>query len=187
MSDLFVDNIKHQSSQGSGTITLGASGETIALASGAQVSGFTGQNYPAFEAKLSGDQTLTVDAEQLITFNAENLDTDSSFNTGTYTFQPTVAGKYFVYAQARFTHGGDDLGLIYIYLADQTDTVIALSQSEDRLAGYVEIRTLNFSKIVDMNGSTSTLRVGAFAEQLGAGAITVRSSGTLFGAFRIGA
>jgi hypothetical protein len=29
MSDLFVDNIKHQSSQGSGTITLGASGETI--------------------------------------------------------------------------------------------------------------------------------------------------------------
>ena len=35
MSDLFVDNIKHQSSQGSGTITLGASGETIALASGA--------------------------------------------------------------------------------------------------------------------------------------------------------
>ena len=29
MSDLFVDNIKHQSSQGSGTITIGASGETI--------------------------------------------------------------------------------------------------------------------------------------------------------------
>jgi hypothetical protein len=39
MSDIFVDNIKHQSSQGSGTITLGASGETIALASGASVTG----------------------------------------------------------------------------------------------------------------------------------------------------
>jgi len=37
MSDLFVDNIKHQSAQGSGTITLGASGETIALASGASI------------------------------------------------------------------------------------------------------------------------------------------------------
>jgi len=36
MSDLFVDNIKHQSSQGSGTITIGASGETIQAASGAQ-------------------------------------------------------------------------------------------------------------------------------------------------------
>ena len=39
MGTLFVDNLKHQSSQGSGTITLGASGETIALASGASVTG----------------------------------------------------------------------------------------------------------------------------------------------------
>jgi len=34
MGTLFVDNIKHQSSQGSGTITVGASGETVAPASG---------------------------------------------------------------------------------------------------------------------------------------------------------
>ena len=34
MSDLFVDNIKHQSSQGSGTITLGASGETVNVPTG---------------------------------------------------------------------------------------------------------------------------------------------------------
>ena len=34
MSEIFVDNIKHQSSQGSGTITLGASGETISIPSG---------------------------------------------------------------------------------------------------------------------------------------------------------
>jgi len=39
MGTVFVDNIKHQSSQGSGTITIGASGETIALASGASVTG----------------------------------------------------------------------------------------------------------------------------------------------------
>jgi len=37
MSKLFVDEIVHQSSQGSGTITLGASGETVAMASGASV------------------------------------------------------------------------------------------------------------------------------------------------------
>ena len=35
MGTLFVDNLKHQSSQGSGTITIGASGETIKAASGA--------------------------------------------------------------------------------------------------------------------------------------------------------
>ena len=37
MGTLFVDNIKHESAQGSGTITLGASGETVAMASGASV------------------------------------------------------------------------------------------------------------------------------------------------------
>jgi hypothetical protein len=39
MGTLFVDNIKQQSSQGSGTITIGASGETVALGSGVTPSG----------------------------------------------------------------------------------------------------------------------------------------------------
>ena len=39
MGTLFVDNLKHQSSQGSGTITIGASGETVALGSGVTPSG----------------------------------------------------------------------------------------------------------------------------------------------------
>jgi len=38
MSKLFVDEIVHQSSQGSGTITIGASGETVAVASGSNFS-----------------------------------------------------------------------------------------------------------------------------------------------------
>jgi hypothetical protein len=45
---------------------------------------------------------------------------------------------------------------------------------------------LNFSKIIDMNGSTNTLKMTAFAEQLGVGAITLRTIATLFGAYRIG-
>ena len=61
MSKLFVDEIVHQSSQGSGTITLGASGETITTASGAKFSGITGQNYPAFEADLTADQSSVGD------------------------------------------------------------------------------------------------------------------------------
>jgi hypothetical protein len=46
MSKLFVDEIVHQSSQGSGTITIGASGESVTVPNGS----LTGQNYPAFEA-----------------------------------------------------------------------------------------------------------------------------------------
>lgn len=42
MGTIYVDEIKHQSAQGSGTITLGASGETVAIAAGATASGFGG-------------------------------------------------------------------------------------------------------------------------------------------------
>jgi len=38
MGTIFVDEIKHQSAQGSGTITIGASGETVAVASGSNFS-----------------------------------------------------------------------------------------------------------------------------------------------------
>ena len=61
MSDLFVDNIKHQSSQGSGTITLGASGETIALASGA-TAGF-GKIAQVIQSTNSTSQTFSTLAD----------------------------------------------------------------------------------------------------------------------------
>jgi hypothetical protein len=49
MSKLFVDEIVHQSSQGSGTITIGASGESVTVPNGS----LTGQNYPAFSVYAS--------------------------------------------------------------------------------------------------------------------------------------
>ena len=66
-------------SSGSGTITLGQSGETLALGSGV-TSKF---NQPAF-TKISVDE--------------EVFDTDNCYDNSTnYRFTPTVAGKYFVY------------------------------------------------------------------------------------------
>ena len=99
MSKLFVDEIVHQSSQGSGTITLGASGETVALAAGATQSGFGGTNTPAFEATLSGgNQTISDNVQTKVQFNNEVFDTDGKYDNSTnYRFTPGVAGKYFVY------------------------------------------------------------------------------------------
>ena len=101
MSDLFVDNIKHQSSQGSGTITIGASGETISIPSGATLTvpngGLTGQNYPAFEARLDNNQTISNATTTIVIFDTEVFDTDSCYdNTTNYRFTPTVAGYYAV-------------------------------------------------------------------------------------------
>ena len=97
MGTLFVDNIKQQSSQGSGTITIGASGETVALASGVVQSNL---NYPAFEAYVSSSQNLSDAAETKVQFDTERFDTNSMYDASTnYRWTPTVAGKYVVYTQ----------------------------------------------------------------------------------------
>ena len=105
MSDLFVDNIKHQSSQGSGTITLGASGETIALASGASQN--FANNTPSFLAYKTSNQTMSNTTLTKITFDAEQLDSDSKYDTSNSRFTPTEAGYYFIGSIWRYDTGTD--------------------------------------------------------------------------------
>jgi len=116
MSKLFVDEIVHQSSQGSGTITLGASGETISIPSGATLTvpngGLTGQNYPAFEATINGTQFINDSTQTKIQFDTEIFDTDSAYDATTnYRFTPQVAGKYFVYSSISSARNGSDNGV----------------------------------------------------------------------------
>jgi hypothetical protein len=93
MSKLFVDEIVHQSSQGSGTITIGASGESVTVPNGS----LTGQNYPAFSVYASADLAVTTSVLTKVQMNTEILDTDSKFdNVTNYRFTPTIAGKYFI-------------------------------------------------------------------------------------------
>ena len=94
MSDLFVDNIKHQSSQGSGTITLGASGETVALASGASQT--MAVNTPAFSlVQTNTGTTLTQNTYTKVVWDTEKFDTDSAVSSGRFTVPSGQAGKYF--------------------------------------------------------------------------------------------
>lgn len=101
MGTLFVDNIKHESAQGSGTITLGASGEKVDLGTG--VSGGTLTNRPAFYATKSATQSIANNTTVVITFDGTDFDTDNAFNTTDSTFVvPTgKAGKYYLRGQAR--------------------------------------------------------------------------------------
>ena len=53
---------------------------------------------PAFEARLSSDQTISDDTLTKINLNEEVFDTDNAYDNSTnYRFTPQVAGKYFVY------------------------------------------------------------------------------------------
>jgi|TARA_E500000318_G_scaffold97062_1_gene97734 hypothetical protein len=97
---LKVSNI--QTSSGSGTITLGQSGETIALGSGATATGFGSDSTPAFRATMSADQSISNESFTKGAFNTETWDTDSAYDTSNYRFTVPSgeAGKYCFVSQA---------------------------------------------------------------------------------------
>ena len=106
MSEIQVNKISPQSGT---SITLGDSGDTFTIPSGATITnngtqtGFGGDNKPAFEAYLSSTTSnISNDTDTKIIFNSEVFDSDSKFDTSNGRFTPTVAGKYFFYGSVQF-------------------------------------------------------------------------------------
>ena len=83
MSTLKVDTILKRT--GTGTITLGQSGDTIALGSGASQTGFGGTNTPQFHAYLSSSQTLSNSVLTKISIDTEVFDSDNDFTSNKWT------------------------------------------------------------------------------------------------------
>ena len=97
MGTLKTTNI--QTITGSGTLTLGTSGETITVPNGA----FSGQNYPGFMVNLSSNQTVSTGTWTKLNFSDAVLNEGSDFDTSTnYRFTVSKAGKYvFVFQSYR--------------------------------------------------------------------------------------
>ena len=65
-----------------------------------------GNNTPAFQAYLSGNQTIAYDSSTKVTFDTEDFDTDSAYDNTTnyrFTVPSGEGGKYYVYFR---TSGG---------------------------------------------------------------------------------
>ncbi len=62
-----------------------------------------GENTPAFLAYSNSDQTVSTDTQTVLSLNLEVFDTDGKYDTSTYKFTPTVAGKYFLFGQVRLS------------------------------------------------------------------------------------
>jgi len=88
------------------TLTVGASGDTITIPSGATITnngtqtGFGGTNTPAASAYMGATQTVSDNTSTKIQYNTELYDTASAFDTSNYKFvvPSGQAGKYFIYA-----------------------------------------------------------------------------------------
>ena len=104
---LKVSNI--ETSSGSGTITLGQSGETISVPSGATINlsnatqtGVGDDNKPAFRATMSADQDgNSSEANVKVAFNTETFDEGSCYDHSSnyrFTVPSGEGGKYLIIA-----------------------------------------------------------------------------------------
>ena len=112
MGTLKTTNI--QTITGSGTLTLGTSGETVSFGSGV-----TGLNYPAFEAYKTSNQTLTDNTLTKVQIETESFDTDNCYDNSTnyrFTVPSGEGGKYlFTYAGGTETLSSSTISQVRIY------------------------------------------------------------------------
>jgi len=120
MSTLKVDTILKRT--GTGTITVGQSGDTITIPSGATLNAAGTNtleginNTPAFLASMTSNQTISNNTSTVVACNNEVLDSNGCYDTSTYKFTPTVAGYYFLSGSGRFDGtGGDNEYRMHIY------------------------------------------------------------------------
>ena len=179
MGTLKTTNI--QTITGSGTLTLGTSGETLALGSGVT----SNLLYPAFEARLSADTNISNATYTTVNIDTEYFDTDSAFDTSTYRFTPQVAGKYFVYGSIRFQCSNSNNINNLVVRIDKNgggyrNTNFDPNSNENIFNGFVQAT-------VDLNGSTDYVTlVGYLSVTTGTPRFDSGTASTYFGAYRIG-
>jgi hypothetical protein len=196
-SILKVDTIQDQSgnniiNENADTITIGASGDTVTIPSGASMTvpngGLSGQNYPAFEAYGSAEQTGVADNTWTkLTLNTEVFDTNSMYDVATYRFTPTIAGKYNVYGQVGIysnTNYQLQIPNISIY---KNGSNYKYSANNEGNTNYPNERTLNITAVLEMNGSSDYVELYARANVI-SGTVVFETTTTIsiFGAYRIG-
>jgi len=169
-----------------GTITNSAGSGNITIGSGVTLL----SNVPAFQAFISGDQTLNNDTVTTIAWNNETFDSDSDFDTSNYRFTPSVAGKYLVYINCNIDAPS---GIYYASSEIQkngsnipSSRIVNIWENASSSDYSIEGIFLSYQGIVDMNGSTDYLTSNAYMAG-GGNAGTVEATRTIWGAYRIGA
>jgi len=177
-------------SSGSGTITLGASGETVDMSNGTMTLNSSMKMTPAFEATLTGSaQTINDASYTKINCDTEVYDTDGCYDNSTnYRFTPTTAGKYYVYGKALIDNNAGNMRNVVnvIYKNGSSLTLGAVNfHSSDSNDG--EGASAFIATVVDMNGSSDYLELYVYGDTVSGGTSSVDNNErrTAFGAYRL--
>jgi len=151
------------------TLTLGTSGDTIAIPSGVTIAnsgtatGFGGTNTPSFLANRTGStQSISNNTNVTAIFNNEVIDTDNGYDTSTgiYTIPSGKGGKYFICAAPTLTAAGAATIFRTLITKNGTSTVVArgdIRPGDNGVGGFGE-NTPPCSAIADLSAG-DTLRV----------------------------
>ena len=162
-------------SSGSGTITIGQSGETVNIPSGCTITnsgtqtGFGGVNTPAFAAYNTGDYTMSDATYTTSQINTEFFDTASAFDTSTYKFTPQTAGKYYFYGSFRGGHSDNNcINNARIRLRKNGSSTIAQTLfSSDVSSSNPKGYNMSISGAIELNGSTDYVTLETYLDMVG--------------------
>jgi len=205
MSKIFVDQVDPKTAT---TLTLGTSGDTVSIPSGVTLSTGTaiataslgsgsassstflrgdstwatagGTNTPAFQAKLSANQNPTDLTWTVVGCNTEVFDTDGCYDTTTYRFTPTTAGKYYIYwALTADISVVPSLKQITTAIAKNgtRQDISFLAQNDDN---WINIAN-NGATVIDMDGSSDYIDLQGYID-VSSGA-SYFYAGSYFGAY----
>ena len=143
--------------------------------------------FPAFRAYRATSQSISDNTSTKVQIDTEDFDTDNCYDNSTnYRFTPTVAGKYFVYAQVNCSSSTSEDIHFALALIKKNGSEIARN-NVDPHNGSKANQTYNyFATVVDLNGSSDYLEVfGTIDTSSGTPSFGDGTNQTYFGAYRI--
>jgi hypothetical protein len=180
MGTIFVDNLEPQSGT---SLTLGASGDTIGLASGASQT--LAVNTPAFEAYPSADLSVASSTSVKVQGNTERFDTDSAYdNSSNYRFTPQVAGRYFTYCSGTYNLVNGGIGLV-VEIRKNGSAVLSGKIEDSQYSGAGNYKTITCQGVVQLNGSSDYLEMFTSTTSGATRTLSADSQRTIFGAYKI--
>jgi hypothetical protein len=153
---LKVSNI--QTSSGSGTITLGQSGETVDFSNATTTLNSAMKNVPSFKATASSATTIATGTYTTITLDGtETWDTDSAFASNTFTVPTGKGGKYMFSYGVTVANLGD---------ADYSEIILTVNGTKDEktryrsLTGVAQTTIMRASAILDLSAGDTVVLQG---------------------------
>jgi len=156
------------------------------------VAGLSATNTPAFEARLSANQTVNHFTNTKIQVNTEVYDSDNCYDNATnYRFTPTTAGKYFFYFSLHgFTGGSDPDGTRFVLInATKNGSTVAQFLSFDSDANEMRTNHVFATTVIELNGTSDYVEFFGmvYAEDTNNAGVVILggSEYTKWGAFRL--